>query len=162
MLVWEPAEAIGRWIHENGGGFVFPGSYTALGWVEDGRLVAGLAMSHYNGKHVLVNGAILEGRLPRQFLRAFLFYVFKQLGLPRVTFLVSSANIRSINLMRHLGAVQEATLRDADPSGDLLIFALWPENCKFWKRFNEGRQRTASPESRGDHPSTRAREPANV
>lgn len=146
MLVWEPANAIGEWIHQNGGGFAFPGSYTAIGQVHHGELVGGITWSHHNGKQCLCNIALKPSDAnPRALIRAGIFYSFGQLGLRRLTFMVSSANLPSQRFVRKLGAILEATLREADPSGDMLIFALFPENCKIWSRIRERQQRTGEP-----------------
>ena len=140
MLFSAPANEIGEWVAAHGGGFQHPGSYTALGYAHEGVLKGGITWSHYNGRHCLCNIAIDNaGRMPRPLILAGLHYSFhpSQLALRRLTFLVASANIRSQSMVRHLGATLEATLRDADPSGDLLIFALFPESCQLWKRFDE-------------------------
>lgn len=133
----EIANTIGKWVGERGGGNVFPGSFTALGWVEDGEIKGGITYSDYNGAHCIC-GIALEGRrFPLPLLNAGLYYPFKQLALRRLTFPVAESNIRSIELVSRLGATREATLRAADPSGNMLIFALFPEDCRIWKRLDE-------------------------
>lgn len=144
MLVSEPSEIINQWIAANGGGFAAPGCFTALGWYQDGELVGGLTWSHYNGKHCLVNVALSKSRFPIGLLEASLDYSFNKLALRRLTFIIAESNIRSQNMVRHLGATHEATLREADPSGDLHIYSLFPENCKLWSRLNERRRKPAA------------------
>lgn len=137
MLVWDQSEIINSWVAQRGGGRVFPGACTALGWEnEQGKLVAGLVFHECNGAHVMVNIALEGGKFPRPLLKAGLFYVFAQLKVKRLTFTIASDNIRSQTLVRKLGAIPEATLRDALPDGDLLIFALFPSDCKIWSRLN--------------------------
>lgn len=153
MLVFNQPEAVNEWVREMGGGYAAPGSFTALGWVVDYKLVGGLTFSNYNGKHCLVNIA-LAGRFPVGLLRAGLFYCFDQIRLRRLTFIIEQDNLRSQQLVSKLGAKREATLSDAGQSGDLFIYSLFPEDCKIWSRFNEKRRRAASPQSRGfDSPS---------
>lgn len=147
MLIWDSPNAINDWVAERGGGRANPGFCTALGWADSaGTLCAGLVFSDCNGASINVNIALDGGIFPRILLEAGLFYVFSQLQLKRLTFVIKEANIRSQNLVRRLGAVPEATLRDAHPSGNMLIYALFPEDCKIWSRVKNGKvQRQRSP-----------------
>lgn len=137
MLHWEAPLEIGRWIYAHGGGYCEPGTFTAIGYTEHGELTGGVAFSDCNGKHCLVNLALRDRRLPRPLLNAALWYVFVQLTLRRVTFIIESDNIRSQNLVTRLGAKREATLREAGKSGDLFIYSLFPEDCVIWSRLRE-------------------------
>src|SRR5688572_31383411 len=137
MLHWENPREIGEWIYRNGGGYSEPGTYTAIGYTKKGELVGGLAFSNSSGKHCLVNIALSEGQFPRPLLAASLWYVFHQLTLRRVTFIIEQDNIRSQNLVTRLGAKREATLRGAGRSGDLFIYSLFPEDCQIWSRLRE-------------------------
>jgi RimJ/RimL family protein N-acetyltransferase len=51
-----------------------------------------------------------------------------------LTFLLLPANIASIRLVTGLGAHHEATLREAEPEGDLHIYALFADSSPIWKR----------------------------
>lgn len=146
MLHWENPREIGEWVCANGGGYSEPGTYTAIGYTRHGELVGGLTFSNCNGKHCLINIALKGGVFPRNLLAASLFYVFAQLTLRRVTFIIESDNIRSQNLVTRLGAKREATLRGAGRSGDLFIYSLFPEDCVIWSRLRERFIRTASPQ----------------
>jgi len=139
MIVLNQPEVVNTWVGGQGGGLAAPGTYTAMGWVEDHQLLAGAVFSGYNGKHCLVNVASVareKDRIPVALVKAGLRYAFGQLLLRRLTFLISESNITSQNLARAFGAKLEATLQDADPDGNLLIFALFPEDCKIWSRLN--------------------------
>jgi RimJ/RimL family protein N-acetyltransferase len=155
MLIWDSPKTINAWVAENGGGYAAPDHCTALGWADShGRLVGGLVFHHTNGRHCLVNIALAEKVFPIGLLKAGLRYTFSQLQLRRLTFIISSANIASINLVTALGATHEATLREADISGDLLIFALFPESCPIWRKLNGQEFRSAAvAESRSNDPA---------
>ena len=143
MLIWDQPEVINTWIAQRGGGFCYPGSYTALGWETDGKLVAGMTFYSSNGRNCYLCLAIDKGLFPIGLLKAGLFYAFSQLKLQRLTLTVESDNLASQNLVRRLGASLEATLRDAGKSGDMLIYSLRPENCAIWSKLNgQGRKRT--------------------
>ena len=142
-LIWDSPEAIGHFLSTRGAGAPFPGSYTALGWADDetGRLIAGLAFYDCNGRSCSCSLAIDGGVFPRPLIRAGLTYAFLQLKLARLTFLIEESNLPSQHLVRRFGAVHEATLRDAGKSGNMLIFALFPEDCKLWSKLNGQRRR---------------------
>jgi len=136
MLVWDSAEIINEWVASRGGGYAAPGNCKALGWERDNRLVAGIVYHQSNGAHCLANIALDNGVFPPGLLKAGLTYPFGQLKLRRLTFIIEEGNIRSQKLCASLGAIPEATLRDADISGNLLIYALFPANCPIWSRIN--------------------------
>lgn len=136
MLVWGPREEINSWVAERGGGRAAPGTFQAIASFTPEGIRGALVFYDCNSKNCLVNLALEGKTFPRELLRAGLLYPFNQLTLRRLTFLISSANIPSQNLVRQLGAIHEATLREADPLGDTLIYALFPENCPIWSRFN--------------------------
>ena len=145
MLVWDSPDTVNDWIASRHGGRAHEGKCSALGWEENGKLVAGLVFHDSNGSHCLVNIALDGKRFPVGLLKAGLRYGFLQLQLKRLTFIISEANIASQRLCAQLGAVHEATLRDADINGNLLIYALFPENCKIWSRLNGKRRGRTAP-----------------
>lgn len=136
MLAFGPLEEINSWVAERGGGKAAPGTFQAIASFTLERIRGGLVFYDSNGRNCLTNLALEDHYFPPELLRAGLLYAFNQLTLRRLTFTISSANIPSQNLVRRLGAIHEATLREADPLGDTLIFALFPENCPIWSRFN--------------------------
>lgn len=136
MLVWDNPDVINEWVNSQGGGRAHPGKCTALGWVENSALTAGVVFHDSNGSNCLTNIAITGKRFPILLLKASLRYPFGQLKLKRLTFIISEGNMPSIELVSRLGAIPEATLRDADINGNLLIYALFPENCLIWSRLN--------------------------
>jgi hypothetical protein len=44
---------------------------------------------------------------------------------------VSSKNFKSIRLVTHMGFKEEANIKDAHPLGDIVIFTMTKEDCKF-------------------------------
>lgn len=128
-------EEINQFVSDNGGGWEAPGTFTALGSERDGRITGGIVYSKYNGAHCLCNIALLPGFNHKRLILVGLHYGFVQLRLNRLTFIVSPSNLSSQRFVRHLGASLEATLRGADPSGDLLIYSLFPETCPLWRKF---------------------------
>ena len=122
----------------------------ALGWHDGKRIVAGVAYTDYNGANLAMHVVAVPGRrwLTREFLHKCFHYPFRQLGVKRVTGLVGSGNMQARRFNEHLGFTLETTLRGAHPSGDMLVYVLWRENCR-WLTLAQGEQsgkviRTAS------------------
>lgn len=136
---------INEWVAGHGGGRAFPTSFTALGWRQGNRTVGGLVFYASNKKNVYVNIALVPGWNPVGLISAGFRYV-EQLGVRRLTFFISSTNLRSVRFVIGLGATHEATLREAEPDGDLHIYALFPENCPIWRKCREKRRSATSPE----------------
>lgn len=147
MLVCGPEwnAAINSWVAENGGGWAAPTTYQALGhFIPREGLVGGLVFTEANPVNCKVNIALGPGWNHYPLIRSGFFYAFGQLALRRLTFLISPANMGSIRLVTGLGAVHEATLREAEPEGDLHIYALFAESSPTWSRLcGQKRRRTA-------------------
>lgn len=112
------------------GGFFDPVCMSAIGWESASKLVAGASFRDWNG--VSIEGQIAADRpLTRGFLFAIFDYPFRQLGARKIVATTSADHIRSIRLLRRLGFVEEACLRDAAPGGDLIIYTMRREACRF-------------------------------
>lgn len=121
---------VGHWVMGRIGGFFDPVCMSAIGWESAGRLVAGASFRDWNG--VSIEGQIAADRpLTRGFLFAIFDYPFRQLGARKIVATTSADHIRSIRLLRRLGFVEEACLRDAAPGGDLIIYTMRREACRF-------------------------------
>lgn len=132
----EIAAELARFITDRTGARPFhPGSFAAMGWVDENLVLkASVAAHELCGRDLHISIALDGHRFPRELLRACFVYSFEQLSRRRLTFLIEPANLASITLVKALGAVHEATLRDAGFSGDMHLYALFPENCTIWQR----------------------------
>jgi hypothetical protein len=140
------AAGLAAFIAERTGEHFAAGSFAALGWVEQLKVTGAVIYHNQRGRDIVASIALDNGRFPRRLLEASLQYAFGQLARSRLTFFIDPANLRSINLVTALGAIHEATLRDAGESGDMYLFALFPANCRIWKRMSHrGKKRTESP-----------------
>jgi L-amino acid N-acyltransferase YncA len=128
MIVAGPE--VGHWVTSRIGGFFDPVCMSAIGWQSDGRLTAGAAYRDWNG--VSIEGQIAADKpLTRGLLFAIFDYPFRQLGARKIIATTSADHIRSIRLLRRLGFLEEACLRDAAPGGDLIICTMRQEDCRF-------------------------------
>jgi RimJ/RimL family protein N-acetyltransferase len=127
-------EVVGPWVMKRAGGSWFSGN-VAIGLWEDRELLAGVAFDSFNHASVCMHVAAVPGKrwLNKAYLRTCFDYPFKQLGVNKILGLVSSSNLEAQAFDEHLGFVLEATLKDAHPSGDLLIYTMTQDQCP-WLR----------------------------
>lgn len=104
-----------------------------IGWAEKGELIAGVAYTDFNGANLCMHVVAVPGRrwLRREYLWTCFDYPFNQCKVQRVTGLVGEGNLEARRFDEHLGFVLETTLQGAHPSGDLLVYVLWKDRCKW-------------------------------
>jgi len=103
---------------------------TAIGLERDGSLVAGVMYENWNQQSITAHMAI-TGRLTRSFIGAIFRYAFEKCGVHKVILPISSGNAKSNKFARKLGFTEEARIRDAAPDGDIVIFCLAKNECKY-------------------------------
>lgn len=115
------------------------GAAVGLGWARDGQLVAGVAYNEFNGQNICAHIASDGSRrwLAREFLWAMFDYPFNQAKVARITGLVGEGNHAARRFDEHLGFRLETRLTGAHPTGDLLVYVLWRDNCRWLRRTKE-------------------------
>ena len=135
--------AVCEWVYQKTGGFYVPGC-VGIGLVRDGdlvgpnrpRLVAAVAYDGYNGAQILMHARVDDPHaVTRELIWMVFSYPFEQLGVRRITGLVEKSNKSSRKLAERLGFKLEASLKTAHPTGDLLVYRMFRDECKFlaWK-----------------------------
>lgn len=127
-------DTIGPWVCARIGKRYIPGTMSAIGRVRDGRIVGGVLFEDYNGVNVFMHVAGIGNWLSRHMLSVTFDYVFNQLNCLRVTGVVSASNDAARRFDEKLGFVKEAILRDAAPDGDLIIYCMRREDCRWLDR----------------------------
>lgn len=126
-------ELVANWIFQRTGG-TWSGDGKTIGLWDTNKncLVAGVLYDSFNGANINISIAG-EGKewLNREFLWFGFYYPFEQLNVRRMTGLVACDNKDSINWCERCGFVLEATLEKAHPSGDLYVYRLLKEDCKW-------------------------------
>lgn len=116
-----------------------------IGIEQDGELLAGVVYFDYNGKSITaaIHGV---GRrwLNREFLWFMFYYPFEQLKVVRITAGIETFNEKSHNLVQKLGFTHEATLQKAGRFGDLHVYRMFREDCKWLKVLNHGAKSTGT------------------
>lgn len=165
MIVTDRPDEVGVWIAERARGTWVPGQGTAVGFYRDGRLIAGVSYSMWNGANVWCAVAHEDRRwLNRTNLWAIFHYPFEQLNCKRISALVYESNTRSQRFLTKLGFTREATLEDAAPEGDMFVYRLRKEDCKWlsdlrWKAHERRRLASSGTGLHRGCAGTRALEP---
>jgi hypothetical protein len=110
-----------------------PGKGSIIGLWEDG--VGPIAACLYES----CNGASIVGSLAgvgkrwmnREYLWYCFHYPFEEIGVNKIIGIVESTNLEARRLDEHMGFVLEATLKDAAPKGDLLIYSMTKDQCRW-------------------------------
>ena len=111
------------------------GAAQGIGWQKDGEIVAGVVFNDYNGVNCCMHVAAVPGArwLRREYLWTCFDYPFRQLKVRRVTGLVGEGNLEARRFDEHLGFRLETTLEQAHPTGNLLVYRMFEEDCKWIK-----------------------------
>lgn len=115
--------------------------FTAIGLERDDTVVAGVVYSGFNGSSI--SAAIAgEGKnwMTREFLWFMFYYPFVQAGAKRITACVEQTNVVSQQFVTKLGFELESVMERAGKTGDLLIYRMFPENCRYLRRRHYGRR----------------------
>ena len=121
---------VGRWVAAKNNQMYFEANSQAVGWEKDGEIVAGVIYDGWNKQSIVCHIAATES-LTATFLAKVFDYSFRQLQVHKMIATVSSKNFKSIRLVTHMGFKEEAKINDAHPSGDIVIFTMNKEDCKF-------------------------------
>lgn len=136
MIVSGNSDWIGPWVFGKTGG-KWNGEGQTIGLTNsDEGLSAGVVFDNFNGANVNMHVASDGSRrwLNREFLWYCFYYPFKELKVKRVTGLVAEPNKDSRRFTEHIGFTLEARLKDAHPEGDMLVYAMTPDQCR-WLSF---------------------------
>lgn len=126
-------DLFGPWLAERIGSDWLPGRGHVIGlWDDNAGPIAACLYESYNGASVLGHLAGLGKKwMNREFLWYCFYYPFAELRVNKILGLVESTNLEAQKLDEHLGFTLEATLKDAAPNGDLLIYSMTKDQCKW-------------------------------
>ena len=121
------------------------GASVGLGIEQDGHLIAGVVFSDYNGANILMHVASDGSKrwMTREFLWMVFDYAFNQAKVKRITGLVGEGNIEARKFDEHIGFRLETTLKDAHPTGDMLVYVMRREDCRWLGLRHENLQKSS-------------------
>lgn len=125
-------DLVGTWVHTRLDSRWIPGRGNAIGIIEDGKIVVGWTYSDYNRVNVVLD-VVAEAKnwATPGFLYYFFSYPFDQLKCKRVTSPVSIANKHCQQFVEWLGAKHEFTMKDACVDGDVMIYKMTRDECRW-------------------------------
>jgi hypothetical protein len=130
-IIDKDPQRCGKWIQENGGGYYREGT-TCIGLEKNGDLVAGVMYDYYNGASIYMHvAAIGKNWMNRDFLWFVFYYPFIQIGAKVIIGLVESDNLQAIKFDEHIGFKLNQKIPDASPNGDLLVYTMKKDDCKW-------------------------------
>lgn len=139
-------DLFGPWMMKRLNSEWFPGKGFTIGLWEDGKgPVASCLYEGSNGASILLHIAAVDKRwMNREYLWFVFYYPFEQLGLTKIISPIEEDNKDCIKFVEHIGFVLEATLKDAAPKGNLLIYTMKKDQCKWLNLRNSYRGQTQS------------------
>jgi len=142
MIICDKPHIIGPWVCSRTGGQWVDGMGSAIGLQKNGEIIAGVVYDNWNGAQIMMHVASDGSKrwLNREFLWFVFYYPFVQLGAKRITGLVAETNKEARKFDENLGFELETTLKDAHPDGDLLVYKMTPDKCRWLKRREYGRE----------------------
>lgn len=131
MLVVGPevVEWVAKRVNEHGNF----GAAQGIGWARDDKLVAGVVYNEYNGPNICMHVASDGSKrwMTRDFLRVAFDYPFNVCEVKRITGLVGEGNTEARKFDEHLGFKLETMLWGAHPTGHLMVYVMWRDDCRW-------------------------------
>lgn len=126
-------DRVGPWVMDQVGGKWIPDLGHAMGYEVDGQLTCGILYTDYNGRAIQAHVAAIPGKrwLRRDFLFTAFWYPFIQLNCWKVIGPVPASNVEALRFDQNIGFVHEATLKDAHPTGDLILLSMTRDQCRW-------------------------------
>lgn len=121
---------VGQWVAKRIRGGYSAERSNALGLERNGELVAGVIYENWNHKSIWCHIAI-DGRLTPRYLAAIFDYPFNICQVEKIIVPVGSDNEESVRLVEKMGFTEEGRIKDARPEGDLILFTLSRNACRF-------------------------------
>jgi L-amino acid N-acyltransferase YncA len=104
----------------------------------DAAVLAGVWYENYNGANMMMHVASdgTKNWMTREYLWYAFFYPFAECGCKRVTSLIAASNVESCAFVERIGFELEATLKEAAADGDMFVYRMFRQDCK-WLRIRE-------------------------
>lgn len=134
FVVLDKSERVRAWMSNATTEWNFHDGGYYIGMANDeGELVAGVMTDNFTGSCMDCHIVATPGQYLRPLLRGVYWFAFELKKCKRLTFFVWDSNEPAVKLVTALGAVREAVLREAHPTGDVLVFSLWADAARRWR-----------------------------
>ena len=122
----------GHWTAEKIEGGYFEARSRSIGLKRNGEFVAGVIYENWNRQSITCHIAIF-GRLTPRYLAVIFDYPFVVCDVKKIIVPVDATNLKSVILVENMGFKKEACIKDGMANGDLILYTLAKENCKYLK-----------------------------
>ena len=122
----------GHWTAEKIEGGYFEARSRSIGLKRNGEFVAGVIYENWNRQSITCHIAIF-GRLTPRYLAVIFDYPFVVCDVKKIIVPVDATNLKSVILVENMGFKEEARIKDGMANGDLILYTLAKENCKYLK-----------------------------
>ena len=134
----------GHWTAEQTKGKYFEANSQSIGLKQNGEFVAGVIYENWNRRTITCHIAI-SGRLTPRYLAVIFDYPFNVCDVKKIIVPVDSTNSKSVNLVEKMGFIEEARIKDGMADGDMILYTLAKNDCKYLgERYEKRTIRTAS------------------
>jgi len=120
------------WIVNRGECFAPGSGVTGLGWVKDGKIVAGVMYEEFTEASIHAT-IVIEEPMTKGFVHKIFDYPFNQLGVDKVIVQANTSNAESVSLAKRLGFTEEGTIKGAYLDGDRIILTMTKDECRWLK-----------------------------
>jgi len=120
----------GHWTAGQTKGKYFEANSQSIGLKQNGEFVAGVIYENWNGRSIICHIAI-SGRLTPRYLAVIFDYPFNVCDVKKIIVPVDATNLKSVILVEKMGFTEEARIKDGMADGDMILYTLAKENCKY-------------------------------
>ena len=120
----------GHWTAEQTKGKYFEANSQSIGLKQNGEFVAGVIYENWNRRTITCHIAI-SGRLTPRYLAVIFDYPFNMCKVKKIIVPVDATNSKSVTLVEKMGFTEEARIKDGMADGDMILFTLAKEDCKY-------------------------------
>ena len=130
------------WTISKGDCFAPSAGATGLGWVKDGKIVAGVMYEEFTEASIHAT-IVVEEPMTKGFVHKIFDYPFNQLGVDKVIVQANTSNAESVNLAKRLGFTEEGMIKGAYLDGDRIILTMTKDECRWLKELQNEESKDA-------------------
>jgi len=131
LIITDRQEELGRWMASRLGTTYCQDQAVYIGYQINGVIKCVSSFRDYNEVAMTVGVAVDNKRLYLPFLRFSFWYPFCQLKVKKLISIVNQGNEPSLRINAHMGFVEETRIKDVCKTGDVIIFSMTAEQCKY-------------------------------
>jgi hypothetical protein len=120
----------GHWTAGQTKGKYFEANSQSIGLKRNDEFVAGVIYENWNRRTITCHIAI-AGRMTPRYLAIIFDYPFNVCDVKKIIVPVDSTNSKSINLVEKMGFTEEARIKDGMADGDMILYTLAKNDCKY-------------------------------